>query len=96
MSTDSSTAAALTTHSAPANLDANAFAALRRARFSDPGAITRAWNGRSRRELAGTDSRLFIVAADHPARGAMKVGEDALAMADRADLVTRQIGRAHV
>ena len=90
MSTDSSTAATPATHSAaPEHLDAEAFAALRQVRFTDPGAITRAWNGRSRRTLAGTDSRLFIVAADHPARGAMKVGEDALAMADRADLVTR-------
>ncbi|UVI35618.1 deoxyribose-phosphate aldolase [Brevibacterium spongiae] len=66
-----------------------AFAELRQARFTDPGAITRAWNNRSRRSIAGDDSRLFIVAADHPARGAMKVGDDALAMADRADLVTR-------
>src|SRR5699024_3966289 len=38
----------------------------------------------------GSDWRLFIVAADHPARGAMKVGEDALALADRAGLVTRR------
>lgn len=68
---------------------ADAIAELREARFADPGAINRAWQARSRRSIAGEDSRLFIVAADHPARGAMKVGDDALAMADRADLVTR-------
>ena len=70
-------------------ISAEALAELRRARFTDPAAITRAWQSRSRRTIAGDDSRLFIVAADHPARGAMKVGDDALAMADRADLVTR-------
>lgn len=32
---------------------------------------------------------LFIVAADHPARGAVGVGNEPLAMADRADLLRR-------
>lgn len=67
----------------------DAIAELREARFTDPGAITRAWASRTRRSISGPDSRLFIVAADHPARGAMKVGDDPLAMADRVDLVAR-------
>ncbi|MCF2571702.1 Cgl0159 family (beta/alpha)8-fold protein [Brevibacterium sp. UCMA 11754] len=67
----------------------NTISELREIRFTDPAAIARAWQSRSRRTIVGEDSRLFIVAADHPARGAMKVGSDPLAMADRVDLVTR-------
>ncbi|MCE2527189.1 MAG: deoxyribose-phosphate aldolase [Actinomycetia bacterium] len=33
--------------------------------------------------------RLFLVAADHPARGAIGVGDDPLRMADRRDLLSR-------
>ncbi|MCT2223187.1 class I fructose-bisphosphate aldolase [Microbacterium paraoxydans] len=44
---------------------------------------------RRRRELLGTDGKLFIVAADHPARGALGVGSDPMAMADRYDLLDR-------
>src|ERR671930_1171416 len=33
--------------------------------------------------------RLMIIAADHPARGALRAGERALAMADRVDLLDR-------
>ena len=33
--------------------------------------------------LVGSSGRLMLVAADHPARGALRVGSDALAMADR-------------
>lgn len=35
------------------------------------------------------DGRLFIVAADHPARGALAVGANPAAMADRYDLLDR-------
>jgi hypothetical protein len=45
---------------------------------------------RSRREsLVGESGRLMLIAADHPARGALRVGDDPLAMADRADLLRR-------
>lgn len=44
---------------------------------------------RSRRPLVRGDGRLFIVAADHPARAAIAVGADATAMADRHDLLER-------
>ncbi len=42
-----------------------------------------------RRPLIGDSGRLMIVAADHPARGALGVGEHRLAMANRADLLER-------
>lgn len=67
----------------------DAFSRLRDLRFDDPNAIPAAWAARSRRPIGGADARLFIVAADHPARGANKVGDDPLAMADREDLLTR-------
>jgi hypothetical protein len=63
-------------------------AALTRRRASDPGAITRAWKDRRRSERPA-DGRLLIVAADHPARGALGVRDNAHAMASRADLLER-------
>ena len=39
--------------------------------------------------LVGDSGRLMLVAADHPARGALRAGDDAMAMADRADLLRR-------
>ena len=43
-------------------------------RATDPGAITRGWAARERRPLLGGDGRMLLVAADHPARGALGVG----------------------
>lgn len=39
--------------------------------------------------LLGSHGRLMVIAADHPARGALRVGDDALAMGDRSDLLNR-------
>jgi hypothetical protein len=39
--------------------------------------------------LVGQTGRLLLVAADHPARGALRAGADALAMGDRAELLSR-------
>ncbi len=39
--------------------------------------------------LAGSTGRLMLVAADHPARGALRAGADGLAMADRFRLLER-------
>jgi DhnA family fructose-bisphosphate aldolase class Ia len=39
--------------------------------------------------LVGATGRLLLVAADHPARGALRAGDRALAMADRLDLLDR-------
>lgn len=61
---------------------------LTRRRAADPGSITRAWRNRRRGERP-SDGRLMIVAADHPARGALGVRGNATAMASRADLLNR-------
>ena len=66
-----------------------AISALPRRRAEDPEAITREWATRSRRPLLGPDGRLLIVAADHPARGALSVAGDTDAMASRTDLLRR-------
>ena len=58
-------------------------------RAADPGAIARAAAGRSRRATIEGDGRLLLVAADHPARGALGVGADPTAMADRHELLRR-------
>jgi hypothetical protein len=39
--------------------------------------------------LTGETGRLMLVAADHPARGALRAGDDSLAMADRGRLLDR-------
>jgi DhnA family fructose-bisphosphate aldolase class Ia len=51
--------------------------------------VGRALAERKRREVIRGDGRLFIVAADHPARGAVAVGADPTAMADRYELLER-------
>ncbi|MCJ1703305.1 MULTISPECIES: deoxyribose-phosphate aldolase [unclassified Rathayibacter] len=65
------------------------FAELRRLRAEDPTAVARALAGRRRRPLLGGNGRLLLVAADHPARGALGVRGEAMAMADRYDLLDR-------
>jgi DhnA family fructose-bisphosphate aldolase class Ia len=65
------------------------FARLRTIRHSTPDAIPAALAARSRRPLVRDDGRLFIVAADHPARGALGVRRAPMAMADRYDLLQR-------
>ncbi len=62
-------------------------AAIVETRVSDPDAIARAWAARGRRRFIGADGRLFVVAADHVARGALAAGEDRFAMADRERLL---------
>ena len=44
---------------------------------------------RAAASLIGPDGRLVLVAADHPARGALRAGSERLAMADRARLLER-------
>ncbi|MWA11228.1 Cgl0159 family (beta/alpha)8-fold protein [Streptomyces sp. BA2] len=64
-------------------------AELVRVRAHHPEAIAEAAARRSRRTLLGGSGRLMIIAADHPARGALSVGGDRLAMANRGDLLER-------
>jgi DhnA family fructose-bisphosphate aldolase class Ia len=66
------------------------WAELLHTRATDPGAIGEAYVNRRRRErLLSERGTLFLVAADHPARGALGVGADPLAMADRRSLLER-------
>ncbi|MFT4220081.1 MAG: deoxyribose-phosphate aldolase [Microbacterium sp.] len=65
------------------------FDRLRDLRATRPEGIREALRARRRREVLRGDGRLFIVAADHPARGALAVGADPTAMADRYELLGR-------
>ncbi|TLP80005.1 Cgl0159 family (beta/alpha)8-fold protein [Nesterenkonia sphaerica] len=62
---------------------------LTRIRLEDPGAVLRA--ARARRQHPGRvyGRQNFIIAADHPARGALAVKGDSHAMADRRSLLDR-------
>jgi hypothetical protein len=65
------------------------FARIREVRLTRPDAISSALTARHRRPVAVGDNRLFIIAADHPARGALGVRDDGMAMASRYDLLQR-------
>jgi DhnA family fructose-bisphosphate aldolase class Ia len=65
------------------------FDALRNVRAENPQAVAEAFKNRRKRKLIQGDGKLFIVAADHPARGALAVRNNPTAMADRYDLLTR-------
>ncbi len=71
------------------NDDPRRYEQLSRTRLEDPDAVARA--ARSRRPHPGPvyGEQNLIVAADHPARGALAVGPDPVAMADRRDLLDR-------
>jgi DhnA family fructose-bisphosphate aldolase class Ia len=58
-------------------------------RAREPQRIAQTWAARTKRPLLGTDGRLLLVAADHPARGALGVRSEAMAMASRPDLLDR-------
>ena len=61
---------------------------LTRVRAADPGAVATALADRARGQLTFPRT-LFLVAADHPARGVMAAGGDPRAMADRGELLAR-------
>jgi DhnA family fructose-bisphosphate aldolase class Ia len=69
----------------------SAFQRLRDARHKSPSDVASAYGVRERRSLTRGDGRLFIVAADHPARGALGVGDNAMAMSNRYDLLRRLV-----
>ncbi|MGC0252381.1 Cgl0159 family (beta/alpha)8-fold protein [Pseudactinotalea sp. Z1748] len=69
---------------------------LTETRLHDPGAVLRAAQTRPRHPGPQRGRQLFILASDHPARGALGVKDDPLAMADRRDLLDRlQTALAH-
>jgi DhnA family fructose-bisphosphate aldolase class Ia len=65
------------------------FEQLRELRATRPELVAVRAAARRRRPLLGNDGRLMIVAADHPARGALGVRSDDTAMANRYDLLGR-------
>jgi DhnA family fructose-bisphosphate aldolase class Ia len=65
------------------------FEQLRELRATAPELVGVRAEQRRRRPLVGPDGRLMIVAADHPARGALSVRGHGSAMADRYDLLRR-------
>lgn len=67
------------------------FDRLRATRYQRPDEIGERLKARQRRPLVHGDGRLLIIAADHPARGALGVGNDPVAMASRYDLLRRLI-----
>jgi hypothetical protein len=59
-------------------------------RVREPGRIAELAAARPRPvSLVGATGRLLLVAADHPARGALRAGADPMAMADRWELLRR-------
>jgi DhnA family fructose-bisphosphate aldolase class Ia len=64
---------------------------LREMRLHNPRAVADAALRRVRRPLVGGSGRLMLIAADHPARGALGVRGDPLAMADRGELLRRLV-----
>lgn len=66
-------------------------ARLRETRATNPAAISSALERRIKRPLLQGDGKLFIVAADHTARGALGVRNDTLAMSDRGELLRRLV-----
>ncbi|WP_144876056.1 deoxyribose-phosphate aldolase [Microbacterium sp. 1.5R] len=62
---------------------------IRRIRAEDPALIGETVRTRRRRPLIAGDGRLFIIAADHPARGSLSVGGRGFAMGSRVSLLER-------
>lgn len=80
---------------APTTVTAADVQAITSTRATDPGRIARLWADRQQpaNGLVGQNpgGRLMLVAADHPARGALRAGDDALAMGDRSNLLDRMV-----
>lgn len=80
---------------APTTVSAADVQAITSTRATDPGRVARLWAERRRpaNGLVGQNpgGRLMLIAADHPARGALRAGDDALAMGDRSELLDRMV-----
>lgn len=70
-------------------ISAETFAHLRETRALHPEYVAEALSARARRPLVAGDGRLFVIAADHAARGALSVRDQPMAMADRYSLLQR-------
>ena len=67
------------------------FDRLRSLRATEPAIVARSLVSRPRRPLFVDDRRLFIIAADHTARGAFGIRSQPMAMGDRYDLLERLV-----
>lgn len=65
------------------------FDTIKDIRAENPDAVANMLASRKRRELIRGDGKLLIIAADHPARGAIAVGSNPTAMGSRRDLLDR-------
>lgn len=73
-------------------MDDHRFRDLVATRVERPAAIAEAAAGRRRpSSLLGSHGRLMMIAADHPARGALAAGSRPFAMGDRVDLLDRLV-----
>ncbi|MDZ7717205.1 MAG: hypothetical protein U5K72_00085 [Balneolaceae bacterium] len=70
-------------------ISTNLFTQITKRRLQNPKYSLTVASKRERREGFVQTKNLNIVAADHPARGSLKAGNDPLAMADRHDLLAR-------
>jgi hypothetical protein len=71
-------------------MTADRLAELLEIRVREPGRVAELAAARTRpASLVGATGRLMLVAADHPARGALRAGADPMAMADRWELLRR-------
>jgi DhnA family fructose-bisphosphate aldolase class Ia len=71
-------------------LDDKQWADLVETRVRRPETVQEAADRRTQpKSVVGEDGRLMLVAADHPARGALRAGEDPMAMANRRTLLER-------
>jgi hypothetical protein len=70
-------------------LDDARFRALIDTRARYPERVAELARARRRRPMLREEGTLFLVAADHPARGVLKAGDRPLAMADRRSLLER-------
>jgi hypothetical protein len=88
--TSTAEAGAQLTRTTTPTLTDKQWSTLVRLRATDPTAVARAYAARRRPErLLSDKGTIFLVAADHPARGALGTGGDAMAMADRRSLLAR-------
>jgi len=67
----------------------DSYAEITELRATRPEAIAQAWQARATRPTIRGNGRLMIVAADHPARGALAAGGRPTAMNSRTDLLDR-------
>lgn len=72
-----------------ANQFVSTYDEVTRVRLEDPSRIARLAAARRRRTVADTDGTMMVIAADHPARGALGVGSRPHAMESRRELLDR-------